>query len=137
MTIKRFAALAAAITALAATSAAQAAPASSQAASVAHEATPAQHIQLARAGIATPGIRNRIQRQNRRIRRGIETGRLTWRETRIVRSGLHRVRRALRRARADGFVTRGERIRIHRMLDRNSSRIARLANNRRGGGRHL
>jgi hypothetical protein len=90
-------------------------------------------FQLARAGLATPGIHRRIHNQQRRIRRGVISGRLSRRETRIVRSGLHRVRRALRRARADGFVTRPERIRIHRMLDRNSHRIARFADNGWGG----
>lgn len=79
---------------------------------------------------ATPGINRRIRRQARRIRRGRYDGSLNRREARRLRRGLYRIQRARLIALRDGYVSRYERRRLHRRLDRNSRRIWRLRHNR-------
>lgn len=90
-----------------------------------------ENVQLLRAAIRTPRIRQRINNQARRIRVGVVRGDLTRREAIRVRSGLSQVRRRLRRARRDGIVTRRERVAINGLLNRNGRVIYRLRNNRR------
>ena len=82
----------------------------------------------------TPGIDRRIRRQNRRIRRGRDFGDLTRGEYFRLKYRLFRIKNARRYAKIDGYVSRGERRRLHRMLDRNSRRINRLRNNGRYAG---
>ncbi len=88
--------------------------------------------------VYTPGIERRINRQKKRIRHARLNGSLTWLQARRLRSRLANVRRELWLASMDGKVTRYERQHLHRMLDRNSRRIARLRNNDRvGSGGHF
>ncbi len=84
--------------------------------------------------VYTPGINRRIRRQNRRINRGRRLGDLTRFEYRKLKFKLFQIRMARRYAKIDGHVSRGERRRIHRMLDRNSRRIFRLRHNDRYAG---
>lgn len=84
-----------------------------------------------RGDVRTPLINQRIANQARRIEAGIARGRLTRIEALRLRGRLAAIRTSLRFARMDGDVTMGERRRILAMLDANSSRIARLAQNRR------
>jgi len=78
----------------------------------------------------TPGIDKRERQQRLRIRQGVRNGELTRRETR--RLGLEQVR--LRgyesRAKADGQVTRRERLRLNRSLNRTSRHIYRQKHDR-------
>ncbi|MGI9425308.1 MAG: hypothetical protein ACR2PA_19100 [Hyphomicrobiaceae bacterium] len=84
----------------------------------------------------TPGIDKRIKRQRKRIRRGRRSGDLTFGEFQRLRFGLARIRAARQFAKFDGHVSRNERRRLHRMLNRHSRKINRLRNNHRvaGGG---
>lgn len=80
---------------------------------------------------STPVIDRRIARQSGRIARGRALGRLTRLEAVRLKGRLFAVRSARRFAKFDGRVTRTERLRLNRMLDRSSSRIRRLARNGR------
>lgn len=83
--------------------------------------------QLAAAG--TPGIDRRERNQAKRIYSGVVDGALTFRETeRLVRGQAH-VHRLERRAKSDGVVTLGERLRIHAAQNRQSQRIWRAKHN--------
>ena len=79
----------------------------------------------------TPRINHRIRRQARRIRRGRMTGSLNRFEARRLRAGLRHIQLVRIEAVRDGFVSRFERRRLHRKLDRNSRRIWRLSHNGR------
>ena len=73
----------------------------------------------------TPRLDAREHNQRQRVAQGIRSGELTRPETRrLIRGeiGLHRHERA---ARADGVVTRAERLRLERNADRMSGRIYR------------
>ena len=83
------------------------------------------------ANAATPRIHRREFRQHERIRQGVRSGELTRGETRHLRAGQLRVHRMEYRAHADGRMTPRERMRIHRMQDRQSRAIYRLKHNRR------
>ena len=78
----------------------------------------------------TPLINRRMKKQIRRIRNGRSAGKLTRHEARFLRSSLQEIRFRKRLAARDGVITRGERFRLHSMLDRNSLRIKRLKRNR-------
>ena len=82
----------------------------------------------------TPGIDKRIDRQKRRIRRGRRSGDLTFGEFQRLKFGLMRIRMARQFAKIDGHVSRHERRRLHRLLDRHSRKINRLRNNHRFAG---
>ena len=89
-----------------------------------------------RAGnLHTPGIDRRMDNQRHRIRKGIRKGQLTRFEARRLRVGLRDIRREKRYMARDGHIGRGERVRLHRMLDRNSHKIRRLKHNGRFAGR--
>lgn len=81
------------------------------------------------ADAGTPGIDNREHRQAMRIWHGIADGRLNVREARVLWHGQMRIRAAERRFRRDGVVTRHERRRLHRMLNRQSRKIRRFRHN--------
>jgi hypothetical protein len=91
------------------------------------------------AGIAVPAAaqcpasrpQRREARQCLRIERGLRCDQLGRREARRLYVGQRHVRRMELRARADGRVTRGERLRIHRALGRQDARIWRLRHNGR------
>ncbi len=78
---------------------------------------------------STPGADWRQHNQTKRIYHGVRNGSLTYRETgQLVRGQVH-LRRQERRFKSDGVVTRGERVRMHRSLNRQSRRIYRKKHN--------
>ena len=100
-------------------------------------AEPSRHsgyrkVARTRGHVFTPRINQRIENQERRIRRGRMTGRLTRFETFRLRSRLAAIRSARRLAGIDGHVSRWERDQLISMLDKNSRRIRHLARNGRG-----
>jgi polyhydroxyalkanoate synthesis regulator phasin len=70
-----------------------------------------------------PGIRGRIEEQQKRIDQGIASGSLTRQEADIVQDNLNRIRESEARMKADGRLTPRERARLEHMLDRNSKMI--------------
>ena len=82
-------------------------------------------------------VRSRIKRQRSRIERAEARGDLRRGEERRLREGLREIRGAFRSYRDnDGYIGRWEEAELMRMLDRNSKRIRRLANNDRVAGGH-
>ena len=84
---------------------------------------------IAAAGSNTPGVDWRENNQGHRIYNGIANGSLTYREAGQLIRGQARVRRMERRFKADGVVTRGERLRLHRALNHQNRRIWRKKHN--------
>jgi polyhydroxyalkanoate synthesis regulator phasin len=76
-----------------------------------------------------PGIRERIEEQQKRIDQGIASGQLTRREADIVQDNLNRIRAAEARMKADGTLAPRERARLEHMLDRNSKMISKEKHN--------
>ncbi len=84
---------------------------------------------------ATGLVRDRIRNQRNRIERALDRGELRRGEERRLREGLREIRRTFRAYRDnDGFVGRHEEAALMRMLNDNSRRIFRLANNNRVAG---
>lgn len=80
----------------------------------------------------TSQIRSRIQRQRSRIEAAEARGDLRRGEERRLRSGLQDIRQSFRAYRNnDGVINSWEQRELNAALDRNSRRIARLANNHR------
>lgn len=71
------------------------------------------------------GINARQHREQHRIVRGIRNGELTRPEARRLEAGLWGIRRAERRAGSDGYLSPGERARLHHRLNRESRAIYR------------
>lgn len=86
---------------------------------------------LAAAHSVTPRVDRRQAHQRTRIVQGVRSGELTRGELRQLRVGQAHVRRMERRARADGVVTPGERVRLSRAQARQSRQIARFKHNGR------
>lgn len=84
---------------------------------------------LAAARPATPRVDARQFQQRARIHQGVCDGSLNRREARSLRAGQRHVQRVERRMKCDGTVTMRERARLHRALDVQGRRIARLRNN--------
>jgi hypothetical protein len=78
----------------------------------------------------TPGVDAREQNQRERIAQGLRSGELTRPEARRLAQGEIRLHRHERIARADGVVTRAERVRLHRHADLMSGRIYRQKHDR-------
>ncbi len=78
---------------------------------------------------STPGVDNRQHRQAERIYDGVQNGSLTFQETGQLMRGQARLREQERRFKSDGVVTRGERVRMHRNLNRQNRRIFRKKHN--------
>ena len=70
-----------------------------------------------------PLIKNRIGAQQMRIDRGIASGCLTRAEARTLRHHVNCIRAQESRFKADGHLTKMERVRLHRMLDKNSRNL--------------
>lgn len=80
-------------------------------------------------------VRKRLKRQRDRIERALERGALRRGEERRLRESLREIRRTFRAYRDnDGHIGRFEQAALMRMLDENSRRIRRLANNDRVAG---
>ncbi|MGI9352068.1 MAG: hypothetical protein ACR2O3_10935 [Rhizobiaceae bacterium] len=78
---------------------------------------------------STPGVDKREHRQAKRIFHGVGNGSLTARETGQLLRGEARIHRMEHRFKRDGVVTAGERVRLHRNLNRQSRRIYRKKHN--------
>jgi hypothetical protein len=77
------------------------------------------------AGSKTPRVDAREHRQQHRIRQGIKSGELSAKEVARLQAEQARIRLYEARARADGQVTVGERVRLHRELNQSSRKIRR------------
>lgn len=78
---------------------------------------------------STPGADWRQHNQSMRIYDGVQDGSLKLRETGQLIRGQARLRNQERRFKSDGVVTRRERVRMHRNLNRQSRRIYRRKHN--------
>lgn len=72
---------------------------------------------------STPVVDQRQTNQERRIEQGTQSGALTEREAARLEHGQDRVQRMEDKAKADGKVTRAERVRLHEAQDAQSARI--------------
>jgi len=68
--------------------------------------------------------------QCKRIHQGVHSGTLTRGEARTLLREQHHIRQAIKRAWADGHLTRLERVRVHRMQERAGRHICGLKHNR-------
>ena len=82
-------------------------------------------------GVKTPGVNARQRNQGKRIKRGVNSGALTKRETGAVLKAEKEVREEKREARADGSVTGAERKEIHQEQNQASRKIYRKKHNNR------
>lgn len=80
---------------------------------------------------STPRVDVKQRNQTVRIAQGVKSGELTRWETANLRQDRRQLRKMERRAKADGVVTRGERVRLNRKANSNSRQIARKKNNLR------
>src|SRR5687768_2743985 len=71
----------------------------------------------------TPRVDHRQTRQQTRIAQGVKSGELTKKEAARLQRGEMHVRRAERRAEADGVITAAERARLEHKQDVMSARI--------------
>ncbi|HJV92659.1 MAG TPA: hypothetical protein VJ572_04235 [Azonexus sp.] len=78
---------------------------------------------LAFAQANTPRVDQRQANQEQRIDQGVASGSLTQREANRLERGQQRVDNMENRAKADGVVTRQERVRLHQAQDVQSRRI--------------
>lgn len=78
---------------------------------------------LAFAQANTPRVDQRQANQEQRIEQGVTSGSLTQREANRLERGQQRVDNMESRAKADGVVTRQERVRLHQAQDVQSRRI--------------
>jgi outer membrane lipoprotein SlyB len=72
---------------------------------------------------STPRVDQRQAKQERRIEQGTQSGALTGREAARLDRGQERVQTMEDKAKADGKVTRTERVRLHAAQDAQSARI--------------
>ncbi|MFN7946140.1 MAG: hypothetical protein U0Z53_12370 [Blastocatellia bacterium] len=82
-------------------------------------------------GTRTPGVTDRQQNQQRRIRRGVRSGELTRKETRRLEKEQKEIHQEKKEAKADGTVTAQERREIHKDQNKASRDIYRAKHNRR------
>jgi len=75
-------------------------------------------------------VDRRQVRQHARIRQGLKGGRLNRKQVARLHRNQKHINKMQRRFRADGRITRGERRRMGRALDRSSKRIWRMKGNR-------
>ena len=87
-------------------------------------------LSIASVQAATPRVDARQNRQDVRIEHGVANGSLSQRETHALDRQQDRIERAESRVEADGIVTRGERVYLHRRLDASSRTIFRAKHNR-------
>lgn len=79
----------------------------------------------AQAQTNTPAVDQRQENQKDRIQQGVRTGELTRAETAEAVQDQRHIRRAERRAEADGQVTKRERARLHRKQNKASRELKR------------
>ena len=72
---------------------------------------------------STPGVDNRQQRQQKRIKQGVKNGSLTKREAAKLEAGQAKTRKMERKAKADGTVTASERAKLQHRENKTSKKI--------------
>jgi len=72
----------------------------------------------------TPILNERQQNQKQRIKQGVKSGELTKKETKRMVRGQKQLNYLERKAKADGVVTKEERIRLQRKASKESVKIA-------------
>lgn len=77
----------------------------------------------------TPRVDHRENNQKQRIVSGVKSGDLGFKETAKLLKQQAEIRKFERKASADGNVTFGERVRLHRELNQASRNIRRKKNN--------
>jgi hypothetical protein len=89
------------------------------------------------AGTATPGVDKRQANQEQRIDQGVASGELNQREAHRLQQQQAALRKAERKAKADGTVTHAERKRLHRAQNEVSGNIAQQKHDgqKAGGGK--
>lgn len=87
-------------------------------------------LALASVALGQTRVDRRQAAQERRIDRGVASGQLTARETWRLQRGQAHVQQIENRARTDGVVTSGEKIRIEHAQDVQSGRIYREKHDR-------
>lgn len=73
---------------------------------------------------STPVLDERQQNQRGRIQQGVASGEVTKAEATQLRGEQRRVKKAEKRAKADGKVSKKERVALHRKQNRASRKIA-------------
>lgn len=86
-------------------------------------------LSVAVAGVATPGIDQRQINQDRRIDKGVESGRLTENEVQKLENQQNRIENAETKAKSDGVVTGAERRRLTVRQNKASRNIYRKKHN--------
>ena len=76
----------------------------------------------------TPRVDQRQQNQKERVQQGVASGELTRNETAHAVQDQRHIRKAERRAKADGTVTGRERARLHRKQNKASRELRRNKN---------
>lgn len=84
---------------------------------------------LAASAQNTPGVDKREKNQKQRIVNGVKSGDLGFKETAKLLKQQAEIRKFERKAKADGTVTLGERVRLHRELNQAGRNINRKKNN--------
>lgn len=82
-------------------------------------------------GNRTPVVRKRQHNQQQRIRQGVRSGELTRRETRTLEHQQREIQQDKKEAKADGTVTKEERIDLQKEQNQASRSIYRKKHNRR------
>lgn len=77
------------------------------------------------------GPKDRLERQHERIEHGIDNGQLTRKEAKVLKREQRRSRHLFRDFHADGHLSKRERHKLNRHLDRVSDRIWVLKHNER------
>ncbi len=83
------------------------------------------------AGTNTPRVDQRQENQGRRIDQGVESGRLTQGEAQRLETQQNSIENAETKAKADGVVTRAERVRLSHRQNKASRNIYRKKHNLR------
>ncbi|MEO5592670.1 MAG: hypothetical protein ABIR15_13915 [Chitinophagaceae bacterium] len=85
-------------------------------------------VSVASAGFAqtkTPVVKERQENQQKRIANGVKDGELTAKETKHLEGREVKIQHDKKEAKADGVVTRKERVKLHREQNRTSRAIYR------------
>lgn len=76
----------------------------------------------------TPGVDERQENQRDRLQQGVASGELTRKEAAHARADQRHIRKAERRAKADGVVTGQEKARLHHKQNKASRQLKRNKN---------
>jgi uncharacterized membrane protein YebE (DUF533 family) len=79
----------------------------------------------------TPGVDKRQEKQQKRIDKGVEKGKITSEEQQKLQAGQDKIASDKAAAKADGTVTEQERKQLHKELNKSSRDIARAKGNKK------